>query len=165
MRLQAVSRSHTRAGSAMQPKALKQDKDVSILHALPMAILGMIACIQVPTTNSGRHRKKSHFHRTSAQLMTETETLLILQIIFWSWKKPTVCVTDSFLASPQQWNNIHQHQDGKTLALALTDESLTLTKIPRLSQTAKDLFPNLLLPHTLHLQPVMVGDTGNAMIH
>lgn len=64
----------------MQPKAPKQDKDVSILLVLPMAILGMIACIQVPTTSNERHRKRSNFHGTSAQLMTETKTLLILEI-------------------------------------------------------------------------------------
>lgn len=80
-------------------------------------------------------------------------------------KNPTLCVTDRFQASSQQRNNIHQHQDGKTLALGFTDESLTLSKIPKLSQTTKDLFPNFLLPHTLQLQSVMVGDTGKAMIH
>lgn len=69
----------------MQPKAPKQDKDVSILLVLPMAILGMIACIQVPATSNERHRKRIHFYGTSTQLMTETETLLILQIIIlWS---------------------------------------------------------------------------------
>lgn len=146
MRQQPVSRSCARAGSAMQPKTLHQDKDVSILLTRPTAILGMIGYIQVPTANNEIHRKRSHCHGTSTQLMTDAEnTITNIPANFVELKKTMLCATDRTQASSQWWNNIHQHQDRKTLTLGFTEESLALTEILRLSQTTKDLFPNLLL--------------------
>lgn len=60
----------------MQLKTPQQDKDVSILPVLSTAILGMLGCIQVPTANNEIHGKRSHFHGTSTQLMTDAENVI-----------------------------------------------------------------------------------------
>lgn len=79
----------------MQPKTPQQDKDVSILLALPTAILGMIGCIQVPTANNEIHGKRSHFHGTSTQLMTDAQNIITnIPANFVELKKATLCATD-----------------------------------------------------------------------
>jgi len=88
----------------MQPKTPQQDKDVSILLALPMAILEMIGCIQVPTVNNEIHRKRRHFHGTSTQLMTDAENIITnIPTNFVELKKTMLCATDRMQASSQQW--------------------------------------------------------------